>query len=139
VQRRRYDLEINAPGAETFATTLNVGSGLTDLDVKLKPGADLRFSIVRPDGERRARFSLFRDGKEVDPAKFDSDAWKYRGLPIGDYVLRIPSAADIAAREGQDYAPILNPYLGRDIPVHIGSDSPDLIDLGEIQLEAVGR
>ena len=133
IQRGHYDLEINSPGARTLRTTFTVGNDRQKLDFKLHPGGDLRFTIVRPDGEPGARFVLLHEGEPVDPEMFDRRAGRFRGLPTGNYVLRIPSSAEITAREGDDFAP-LQPYAGRDVQVAITGESPNVIDLGEIRL-----
>ena len=138
IQRGEYDVEINSPGAETLKTTFTARTDPQRLDLKLEPGGDLRFTIVRPDGERGARFLLLHEGEPVDPEKFDTRTGRFRGLRRGNYVLRIPSSDEVAAREGNDFAP-LQSYAGRDVPFAITGESPDLIDLGEVRLTGLPK
>ena len=100
----------------------------------------LRFKILRPDGERGARHKLLSGGKEVGDDFFDYESDTYRGLPVGNYVLHIPSSreafeADSGAR---DFGPI-QPYFGREIVFTISGNESDSVDLGEIRLESAPK
>ena len=136
LQSGAYDVEILASGAERFKATFEAGPNARGVKAELKPGGDLHVEIVRPDGERGARASLFSKGSEMEDVSFDYQNNTYRGLPVGSYVLHIPSSAEIATKDSYEsaFTPIQG-YAGKDIPFTISGDTP-LLDLGEVDLEA---
>src|SRR5687768_8212240 len=138
MQKGAYKIEVLSPGAERFTTTFEVGPREVTLRGNLRPGADVRVELVRPDGERDAPAELRRNGLELTDTNVDSDhrGLTYRGLAVGHYVLHIPSSAERAA-EGFNFEP-LQQYAGKDIPFTISGDTA-LVDLGEIRLEAVEK
>ena len=140
MQKGTYKLEVLLTGMEKSKQEFTVEPQDTSrVNVDLRPGGDLRFLIIRPDGQRGAKSDLLRDGKELkgDDIEFDRKTQAYRGLPCGNYVLHIPSSEGAVSREDGEflaYAP-LQGYRGRDVPFTISGDTP-LVDLGEIHLEA---
>lgn len=137
MQPGRYDLEVSTTGARPLKKTFNVETETTKMDVTLEPAGDLRFVIIRPDGERGARFALLHEGQELELnyKMFDVRSGTLRGLAPGNYILRVPSSAEIRATEGPDFAPI-TAYAGRDVAFVITGTEDRVIDLGEIRLEA---
>jgi hypothetical protein len=139
LQKGVYDVEVIAPGAAKLKQEFTVaGENALDLHLRLEPGGDLRFTIIRPDGQRGARYELFRDGKEVDgdDLEYDLETNTYRSLPSGNYLLHIAASSELASKDSEflDYAP-LQGYVGRDIAFTI-SDESTLTDLGQIRLES---
>jgi hypothetical protein len=136
LQSGTYDVEILAPGAERFKARFEAGPNAPGIKAELKPGGDLHVEIVRPDGERGVRASLFSKGIEIDDVSFDYQNNTYRGLPVGSYVLRIPSSTELATKDTYEsvFTPIQG-YAGKDITFTISGDTP-LLDLGEVDLEA---
>ena len=136
IQSGTYDIEARSPGTEKFKQTFTVTPQTPSrVDVQLRPGGDMHFTIVRPDGDREVRSELLRQGRKVGDIDLDYNTNTYRGLPVGDYVLHIPSSAEIAADKDNfpEFAP-LQPYAGKDMPFTISSDTA-LVELGEIRLD----
>jgi hypothetical protein len=134
LQKGTYSLEVLAPGAERFATTFRVVSGDVTVRATLKPGADLRVQLVRPDGEREVPCHLLKEGRKLDDENAESDqgGQTFRGLALGNYILRVPSSSE-QTTEREDFAPA-KPYAGKAIPFTIVGDVP-MVDLGEIHLD----
>ena len=139
IQHGTYDLSITLPGAKRWQGIAAVGPEAPPTEVELKPGSDLHYEIVMPDGTHQFGASLFKDGEEVngDP---DFQTHTYRGLACGNYVLRIsgsqPMEKDPVGRSIQR-GPDEISFAGREVAFTIKPGSPALIDLGEIQLRAL--
>jgi hypothetical protein len=71
MQSGTYELQVLAPSSEQFKTTFNVPAKGGIVAAQLRQGGDLRFKIVRPDGERGAAFALLNGGEEVKDHFFD--------------------------------------------------------------------
>jgi hypothetical protein len=132
LQRGRYDIEILAPGAEQFEATFEAGPNAPAVNAQLNPGGDVRFETVRPDGERDVQWRLLKKGKKIECAGSTENTC--RGLPLGEYVLHIPSTAELMAQGEDGFDALLQPFMGRDIPFPISEGVP-LVDLGEIHLD----
>lgn len=131
LQRGSYDIEILAPGAEQFIASFEAGPNSPAVTANLKPGGDVRFEIVRPGGERDGQWWLLKKDKKVECA--GSTENPCRGLPLGEYVLHIPSTAELMAID-EGFDTVLQPFAGRDIPFTISEVVP-VVDLGEIHLD----
>lgn len=132
LQRGSYDIQILAPGAEQFKATFEAGPNALPVNAQLKPGGDVRFEIVRPDGERDVQWELLKNGKKIECAGSTENTC--RGLPLGKYNLYIPSTAELMAQREEGFDAVLQPFMGRDVPFTISEEVP-LVDLGEIHLD----
>jgi hypothetical protein len=139
IQPGTYDLNLFVSGAERWHDTITVGPKLRRVNVKLRPGADLHVEIVPPTGTtRRVDFVLLHEGREIDPwSVFDSETKTYRGLPCGNYWLRVPASRDQPwERLGwPPPGPDEVPYRALDVPFTIAANSA-FVDLGELHLSA---
>lgn len=141
IQPGTYDLNVFVSGAERWHDKITVGPKLRGVNVKLRPGADLHVEIVPPGRSiRRVDFVLLHEGKEIDyQPGFDSETKTYRGLPCGNYSLRVPASRDQAWErfEGPP-GPDEIPYRALDVPFTIAANS-SFVDLGELHLSAAAR
>jgi hypothetical protein len=83
-------------------------------------------------------FVLLHEGKEIDPwSVFDSETKTYRGLPCGNYRLRVLASHDQSWErfEGPPPGPDEVPWGALDVPFTIAAGSP-FVDLGELHLSA---
>jgi hypothetical protein len=133
-----YDVWITLPGSDVWHGVVEVSGDGAPVDVRLKPGSDVRFEIVGPEG-RSAFAQLIKDGKPVDAEPDHRDRHLYRALPCGNYVLHI--AGNEPTKQiygGRTFKPGPDEigYAGRDIAFMIRDGSPALIDLGKIELGA---
>jgi hypothetical protein len=137
VQPAKYDVAIRVAGAETWLGDVEVGPGPTKLFATLKPGSDVHFVIVDPQGRRTIFGQLWKDGKKVEnEPDYRSDT--YRSLPCGKYVIRIPGNERRDQPEGTHKltrGPDEVLYAAREVPFTIEKGSPALIELGQIHLE----
>ena len=139
VQTGAYDVSVLVRGAERWHETVTVGAKTGGVNVKLRPGADLRVEIVPPGTTtRRVDFVFLHEGKEIDPwSVFDSETKTYRGLPCGNYRLRVLATRDqpwarlAAPPPGPDEVP----WNALEVPFTIAANSP-FLDLGELRLSA---
>lgn len=130
-----YDLQVSMDGARRASATLEVGPKTPSFGLTLEGGGSVHFQIMRPDGEREAHFELLKNGRVLEDPDLDYSTSTYRGLAVGDYVLRIAGTTTAASRQVFPYAPRI-PYFGRDVPFRIDSARTDTLNLGEIRLEA---
>ena len=80
---------------------------------------------------------LTKPNSETDLKYCQDQNGIFRGLPCGDYVLHIPSSADLHSRD-KLFVDAVN-YTGRQIPFRISDNSPPLIDLGTIRLDPAAK
>ena len=137
LQSGEYTLKVIAAGSAKHTSALTIGPTPTPVSVALKPGGAMRFKAVRPDGEEIVRTTLLHEGKELEHGYFDWHAKTWEGLPAGNYILRIPSSTEAypVSEMGRDRTPLVA-YRARDIPFTITGASAEVVDLGEIRLEA---
>lgn len=139
MQSGSYEVEVQAPGAERLKKIFTVANEATILHLPLAPGGDVRFQIVRPDGEKDAQHVLLKNGQQMENDYFDFHGRIYRGLPTGNYILHIPASGELIARNGRsDFVP-LHGYAGRDVLFTIAGNSTEPLDLGEIRLTAASQ
>lgn len=141
LQKRTYEIEILVPGAALWCQKIALDADQKTVEVNLQKGADLKFEILAPGGENRDKTTLqtlLRDGKTLNAySDFynDYEAKIYRGLPVGNYTLKIGSSAEKQKRYGAQNQQISAPaYEGLERTFLIDENSPALIDLGDIEL-----
>lgn len=130
-----YDVWIGATGSEIWHRVVEVGPGARGVDAYLKPGSNLKFSVIVPGLGETSIGRLYRDGKELN-SYYPAGEVKY--LPCGSYVLKIPGSGAFERRRGEREiarGPDEVAFNGRDISFTISPGSPPLIDLGEITLD----
>jgi hypothetical protein len=139
VQTGTYEVSLLIRGAERWHEVITVGPKPSRVNAKLRPGADVHVAIVPPGTTtRRVDFVLLHEGKEIDPSSvFDFETKTYRGLPCGNYQLRIPASRDQPWQrfEASPPGPDEVPWSALDVPFTIASSSP-FVDLGELHLSA---
>jgi hypothetical protein len=140
IQSGSYDLEVFAAGAEKFASTFTVDEQSSPVSVRLKPGGDVHFEIVRPDGESGTPFTIISGNQKLATRYYDYGTKTYRGLPAGDYVLHIPSSAENLAesRGGREFTP-LHGYAGREVAFTVAGNTSAVLDLGELRLDPASQ
>jgi hypothetical protein len=143
----RYQLTILAPGAARWESSPFV---LADKPVEMEPllqaGADLQYEVVAPGGKGAAKAAiqeLRRDDKLIGLPYRDFTGGRFRGLPEGQYLLKIYSsdeeqerrveAGSIAGRK--ETLPAYPAHGGFEKSIVIDEQSPALIDLGRIELQ----
>jgi hypothetical protein len=140
VQHGLYDVWIAVTGAEMWHQIVEVTPSMAPIEAILKPGSDIRFSVVGPNGEMPYWGQLTKDGQPFKP-QFDRDGG-YRFLPCGNYVLVLPGSEALDQRElnrGVKRGPDEVAFAGKQVPFAIMKGSPPVIDLGQIRLEAVSH
>ena len=137
LQSGDYEIVVTSSGAARLVKQVTVPLEPASLDIQLSAGSDLRYELLRPDGEKRAPVELVKDGQRVSDLYYDSEVRTFRWLPPGSYVLRIPSSKDLGSGDGDfvGYGPANIPWSSRDIAFTITPESPPIIDLGKITLE----
>jgi hypothetical protein len=143
LQKRAYEIEIRLPGAARWKEKITLDEDQKTVSVKLQKGADVRFEIITPGGELRDKapsYVLLRDGKPFDDYLYSDYASRgYKGLPVGNYTLKILSSAArhkrYPPREGELI--LAPPYQGAERAFTIDDKSPDVLDLGRIVLQKV--
>jgi hypothetical protein len=142
----RYQLTILAPGSARWESAPFVlADKPMEMDPLLQAGADLQYEIVAPGGKDAAKAviqELRRDDKIIGLPYLDFLGGRFRGLPEGEYVLRIYSsdeererrveAGGIAGRKTT--LPAYPAHGGFEKTIVINEKSPALIDLGRIEL-----
>jgi hypothetical protein len=139
MQAGDYDLTVKAAAAARDTRPITVSAGMGPLEVQLQRGSDLHYELIRPDGERRVPAALQKDGHDVPDEYYDTETRRFRGLPVGKYVLHVPRSKAVQRKDDyyfSGFAPAKIPYAGRDIPFAITADSPPVVDLGTIYLKA---
>jgi hypothetical protein len=141
MQTGKYDVAATAPKAARFTKQITVSAHTSPLEIQLQPGADLRYELIRPDGERRAPVALLKDGINMPEEYYDYKTRRFRGLPTGNYLLHIPASSVVESDSGDflGYVPAKIAYAARDVSFVITADSPPLIDLGKIILETAPK
>jgi len=132
-----YDISFAIVGAETWKGQGVVAADAKPTEILLKPGSDLRYKIIAPEGAVLYPAVLLKDGKSMTD-RFDFNSDNYEGLPCGNYVLHVPSSAEGWRNrnlEDVKVGPDEIPWRERDIPFTISDGSPAIIDLGQIRLE----
>ncbi len=138
LQPGSYRLEILLAGAERYTHIVTADARNSSIDVQLRPGADVHVEPVRPDDQRMLGGAyLTKPNSETDLKYCQDQNGIFRGLPCGDYVLHIPSSADLHSRD-KLFVDAVN-YTGRQIPFRISDNSPPLIDLGTIRLDPAAK
>lgn len=140
VQHGLYDVWIAVTGAEMWHQIIEVIPRMHPIEAVLKPGSDVRFSVVGPYGEMPHLGRLIRDGQPFKP-QFDRDSG-YRFLSCGNYILVLPGSEVLDGRElkrGVARGPDEVPFSGKQVPFTIAKGSPAVIDLGQIRLEALSH
>ena len=150
-----YYITIFVPGAAMWAQqNIKVGVEPQELEVKLQPGADLKFTIVAPGGsgqDQNIPFNLLtKEGRTPGvnfwSVNYDYMTKSYRGLPLGVYELTILSSEERKKQarernnrgEGREeiFLDMLE-YQGEKRIIVVDNKSPDVIDLGIIELKPV--
>lgn len=137
VENGTYDIWLSVEGAAIWRGAVVVRPSGTVVDAALKPGSDLRFDVVMPDGRHSNWAPIFKEGKALN-IKPDFHSGVYRGLACGKYQLRIPSSdwiLEYRAKEKIRAGPDEIAFAGREVPFTIEPGSPAVIDLGEIHLD----
>jgi hypothetical protein len=140
----KYYIRISMPGAVNWAeSSFQMGEKPKELDVWLQPGADLKFELVAPRGPLRNIYRSFKivskEGKEFGWlwSVYDDASKRITGLPVGEYQLIVHSSDEIKkSGPGIDYTTIdeEDEFQGAKLPFVIDENSPDVIDLGTINL-----
>ncbi len=147
-----YYVTVFVPGSEMWSKqNIKLEETARELQIDLQPGADLKFQILAPggaQGDRNVAFNLLtQEGKSPGanswPITYDYMTKTYRGLPRGEYTLSILSSkakkkqqAEGSRRENRDEIfPAMPEYRGEERKIVIDDQSPELIDLGTIELK----
>ena len=143
LQIGRYVVELLVPGMSRWRSDpIVLTEKPAEVTVQLQAGADLKFEIVAPGGENRdtsVQFEILCDGKKLESYRYyDSSNRTFRGLPQGDYILRILSSSEKRDRVKQESRtkPNFPEYLGEERSFHIDANTPVLLDVGVIQLKS---
>jgi hypothetical protein len=140
VQHGFYNIWIAVNGAEIWHQIVEIPPGMPPVEAVLKPGSDIRFSVVSPYGDMPYWGKLIKDGQPFNP-QFDQDGG-YRFLPCGNYILVLPGNEALdqrALNRGVARGPDEVPFAGKQVPFTIGKGSPPVIDFGQIRLEALSH
>ena len=149
-----YYITIFVPGSAMWAQqNIKLGEEPQDLKVNLQPGADLKFAIIAPGGsgqDQNVSFNLSKEGRAPCvnswAVNYDYMTKSYRGLPLGEYEFTILSSEEKKKqeqernnrREGrEEIFPNMQEYRGEKRTVVIDDKSPDVIDLGTIELKSI--
>jgi hypothetical protein len=127
-----YRLEIRIPGCESWTGLVTAGK---TVEVSLKRASDVRFSVTPPAPWRAHHLfrELHQDGRRIS-ADWDHQALRFRGVPTGSYVLRIPSSHEIRSKV-IGLLPDGPEFEGREIPFEVSPSSPPVMDLGSFELK----
>lgn len=143
LQPGEYELDIRLSGAALASIPFEVGANKADLvPVFLDPGADVRYELIAPGGAspvRRPTVEIVRADRRLETYRYvDGRTNLLRGLPVGEYSLRVPSRADQLRRTfgANELIPAGSAYQGTNVRFSIMADSPRLIDLGSLNLKA---
>jgi hypothetical protein len=130
----RYQFILRLPGAVSWTGELEVGK-TPERSVSLQRGSDVKYTLTGfPDWALPVMTpELLKDGKKI-PVDWDYQGKFLCGIPVGDYVLRFPSSADLR-RRFQDRLREGEEFPGVEVPFSVRADSPVTIDLGEIRRE----
>jgi hypothetical protein len=141
LQPGRYEIQARIPGAALWQSgPFEVGLQPVPLEAKLEPGADVRCEIIPPGKttpDRSAQVQILRDAKPVESwLYFDWRTNLFRSLPMGKYVLRVPSSSEQRqqSRDPHEIVPKVRGHQAEEVPFTIDAQSPRLIDLGSIRL-----
>ena len=141
LQIAAYHVCVNVSGCARWERITVVNAKTKAIDVQLQPGGDVHIKALPENSNREISPALLQHGREVkDFYRDESDT--YRGLPIGSYVLHIPSAKELhsGGLAGEDnFGPDEIDHAGRDIAFVISENSPALVDLGEIRLSPIRK
>ena len=140
LQPGRYQIIMRVRGAAQWESgDITVGEGTNALRVALQRGADVRCVMIAPGvaANSRPAFEIIQGGRRLEQHRYIVD-WSSNlcaGLPVGDYLLRVLSTAEQRQpRALNEIVPKVAGHRGTEVPFSISSDSPKLIDLGEIRL-----
>ncbi len=152
-----YYITIFVPGSAMWAQqNIKLGKEPQELKIDLQPGADLKFDIVALGGSRQDQnvpFNLLtKEGRSPGvnswPVNYDYMTKSYRGLPLGEYEFTILSSEEKKKQEQgrnnrresrEETFPNMQEYQGEKRIVVIDDKSPDVIDLGTIELKPAGE
>ncbi len=143
IQAAEYDAVMWIPGtAEWRGGPFKLGKDTPPVATKLDAGADVSISVMPPGVHGgTSEFRIIREGAPKDwypESECRGEITTYRGLPVGKYVIHIPSSSKLGTRHAEADAPqTFLPYAAREIPFEITAKSPPRMDLGTIKLEAM--
>ncbi len=150
-----YYITIFVPGSAMWAQqNIKLGEEPQKSKVDLQSGADVKFVVVAPGESQRDQnvsFNLLtKEGRTPGvnswSVNYDYMTRSYRGLPLGEYELTILSSEEKKKqeqernnrREGrEEIFPDMQEYQGAKRTIVIDDKSPDVIDLGVIELKPI--
>lgn len=128
-----YELRILFPGCASWAGKFQVEAD-REIEIDFQKGCDVQYSIASSDpGVRFVVPQLFKDGKEMKLER--SPNGLIAGLPLGRYVLRIPSSGELRRKTGLHLDEATR-FGATEIPFVLNESSPALVDLCAIALPA---
>jgi hypothetical protein len=138
-----YRLEVFADGAAHYLLPrIPLGKTGSIRLIKLQPGRAVNARILSPTGENvdLTDCTLTQDGRPVE-MHFNGNSNRMEGLPFGKYHLHLPTTAqhvaEIRKRGGFIRVEPKERHQGLDRDFELTADSPMVVDLGEIRLQAV--
>ena len=131
-----YRAEIRMAGATSWSGELHADT-TPSITVPLQRASEVGFTLALPPAWHINALlpELWRDGKRF-PSDWDYNKHLFHGVPEGNYVLHIPSSAEVRKRV-RSLVPDGPEFSGVDVPFEIGPHSPAEINLGEIGIKAV--
>jgi hypothetical protein len=145
----RYVISLDIPGRALWRSEEIVMDKPRELVVDLRPGAALRFELVAPGGknaDKQVQYTLVGLPNRNYHRHVDYTTRGFRGLPIGEYTLKILSSLE--KRSSQRLSPngdktnehecLPGDYSGREIKIVITKDKP-VVDLGRIRLQLAAK
>jgi hypothetical protein len=146
IQHGSYYISVNISGSKRWHEFFEIKSDTTTIFTKLESGTSVIFKIKAPGGEKadnEVSFKLIENNVTDDFSfsHYDYSLKGYESLPVGTYTLKIFSSKEKKARikknsrnSCDEIIPEYVDYKGKEISFTIDSNSPDLIDLGLIEL-----
>jgi|GEM_PF-3916280 len=144
VQEGRYQLQVEVSGTARWdLAELTISDRPRTLEVKLAPGSDVTGHLpTGSDDLFGVDCELWQDGRKLDRYSgfINHDRFSVSGVPVGRYVLRIPSSSERKGPNGADPREIVLPdqpkWASVDVPFEVTPSSPAILDLGKIELAA---
>jgi hypothetical protein len=142
----RYEVTLFVPGSALWKSeAIELSDTPIGLDVKLEPGADLHCEVDSPGGDAADKpplVNLKSGARDFRYPYYDYRTHCYRGLPSGEYELKVSSSKERAemfgrygrGRSGKEIQIEPVPYDGFTRTIVVDDKSPALIDLGTIRL-----
>ncbi|MFV0414792.1 MAG: hypothetical protein ACK5NG_00330 [Chthoniobacterales bacterium] len=132
-----YRMEIRIPGCITWKGNLTVKKDTAEEEITFGRASDVIVKTEPPQGWHSSAIlpELWQKEKRVS-ADWDYEKRRFRGVPPGDYEIRIPSSKEVRKRI-HGLLPDSPEFSGTNIPLTVQDDSPNIIDLKQISLQTI--